>query len=82
MTPYDEKTIRETAYYIWKSNGCKANSSKNDWEEAINLLERKDALAMAKQVSSLYQAAYLTTRMKAEAKKKNSLQMMRRIILK
>lgn len=82
MTPFDEKTISETAYYIWKNNGCKAGSSKSDWEEAINLLERKEALATAKQISSLYQAAYLTSRMKTEAKKKNSMQMMRKIILK
>ena len=26
MTQFDEKTIRETAYYIWKNNGCPANS--------------------------------------------------------
>ena len=43
MTHFDEKTIRETAYYIWKNNGCQAGTSQRDWEEAVNLLERKDA---------------------------------------
>ena len=47
MTHFDEKTIRETAYYIWKNNGCQAGTSQRDWEEAVNLLERKDALTTA-----------------------------------
>ncbi|MCX4348532.1 MAG: DUF2934 domain-containing protein [Alphaproteobacteria bacterium] len=82
MTHFDEKTIRETAYYIWKNNGCQAGTSQRDWEEAVNLLERKDALTTAGHISSLYKAAYLSTRLKAEAKKKNSLDLMRKIILK
>jgi len=82
MTQFDEKTIRETAYFIWKNNGCKAGTSQSDWNEAINMLERRDALATANQISSLYKAAYLGTRLKAEAKKKNSLSLIRKIILK
>ena len=53
MTHFDEKTIRETAYYIWKNNGCQAGTSQRDWEEAVNLLERKDALTTAGHISSL-----------------------------
>ncbi len=82
MTKFDENTIRETAYYIWKNNGCQAGTSQRDWEEAVNLLERKDALATASRVSSLYKAAYLSTRLKAETKRKNNLNLMRKIILK
>ena len=40
MTQFDEKTIRETAYYIWKNNGCPANSSAHDWNAAIEQLEQ------------------------------------------
>ena len=43
MTQFDEKTIRETAYYIWKNNGCPANSSTHDWNAAIEQLEQRDA---------------------------------------
>ena len=78
MTQFDEKTIRETAYYIWKNNGCPANSSTHDWNAAIEQLEQRDALSTAKQIS----AAYLASRIKADAKKKDSLQLMRKIILK
>ena len=41
MTQFDEKTIRETAYYIWKNNGCPANSSTHDWNAAIEQLEQR-----------------------------------------
>lgn len=82
MTQFDEKTIRETAYYIWKNNGCPANSSTYDWNAAIEQLEQRDALSTAKQISSVYKAAYLASRIKADAKKKDSLQLMRKIILK
>ena len=57
MTQFDEKTIRETAYYIWKNNGCPANSSTHDWNAAIEQLEQRDALSTAKQISSVYKAA-------------------------
>lgn len=82
MTQFDEKTIRETAYYIWKNNGCPANSSTHDWNAAIEQLEQRDALSTAKQISSVYKAVYLASRIKADAKKKDSLQLMRKIILK
>ncbi len=79
---FDEKTIRETAYYIWKNNGCPANTSTQDWNAAIEQLEQKDALATAKQISSLYQAAFLNSLTKSKSRKKDSLQLMRQIILK
>ena len=79
---FDEKTIRETAYYIWKNNGCPANTSAQDWNAAIEQLEHRDALATAKQISSLYQAAFLNSVAKTKNRKKDSLQLMRKIILK
>lgn len=79
---FDEKTIRETAYYIWKNNGCPANTSAQDWSAAIEQLEQRDALATAKQISSLYQAAFLNSVAKTKTRKKDSLQLMRKIILK
>ena len=33
-----EKAIAEAAYYIWKNNGCPANTSLQDWNAAINQL--------------------------------------------
>ena len=79
---FDEKTIRETAYYIWKNNGCPANTSAQDWSAAIEQLEQRDDLATAKQISSLYQAAFLNSVAKTKTRKKDSLQLMRKIILK
>ena len=69
MTNFSEDAIRETAYYIWKNNGCPANTSVQDWSAAIEQLERKDALAAAKKISSLYRAASLTPRLKFDVSK-------------
>ena len=33
-----EQAIAEAAYYIWKNNGCPANTSLSDWNAAINQL--------------------------------------------
>ena len=30
MTNFNENAIREAAYYIWKNNGCPANTSAQD----------------------------------------------------
>ena len=35
---FSENAIREAAYYIWKNNGCPANTSLQDWNAAINQL--------------------------------------------
>ena len=45
MTNFNENAIREAAYYIWKNNGCPANTSAQDWNAAINQL---NAMAAAK----------------------------------
>ena len=45
MTNFNENAIREAAYYIWKNNGCPANTSAQDWSAAINQL---NAMAAAK----------------------------------
>ena len=34
----NENAIREAAYFIWKNNGCPANTSAQDWNAAINQL--------------------------------------------
>ena len=38
MYKFNEDAIREAAYYIWKNNGCPANTSLSDWDAAINQL--------------------------------------------
>lgn len=48
MTNFNDNTISEAAYYIWKNNGCPANSSAHDWNSAINQLSSLSALASAK----------------------------------
>lgn len=40
----NEDAIREAAYYIWKNNGCPANTSVQDWNAAINQLSAYAAL--------------------------------------
>ena len=54
MAQFDNKMIQEAAYYIWKNNGCPANSSAHDWSAAIEQLERQDALNVARAVSNQY----------------------------
>lgn len=41
MYNFNEDAIREAAYYIWKNNGCPANSSLSDWDAAINQLSNQ-----------------------------------------
>lgn len=67
MSGFDEKIVQETAYYIWKNNGCPANSCSNDWNAAVEMLEMKNALAMAGKVSGLYKNASLTPEAKMKA---------------
>ena len=38
MYNFNEDAIREAAYFIWKNNGCQANTSLSDWDAAINQL--------------------------------------------
>lgn len=45
MTNYNEDIIRETAYYIWKNNGCPANTHSHDWNAAISQLNSLSAAA-------------------------------------
>lgn len=69
MAQFDDKTIRETAYYIWKNNGCPHGTSSQDWNAAVDLLERKEALAAARTVSSLYKAYSMNAGLKINLKK-------------
>lgn len=48
MTNYNEDAIRETAYYIWKNNGCPANTHTHDWNAAISQLNSLSAAAVLK----------------------------------
>lgn len=48
MTNFNEDALREAAYYIWKNNGCQANNSTNDWNDAINQLSACAALSGAR----------------------------------
>lgn len=69
MAHFDDKKIQEAAYYIWQSKGCPMNSSASDWSEAIEQLERQDALAMAGTVSSLYSKCTLIPTLNVNLKK-------------
>ena len=44
MYNFNEDAIREAAYYIWKNNGCQANTSLSDWDAAINQLTAQASL--------------------------------------
>ena len=49
MFKFNEKDIQLAAYYIWKNNGCPANTSSQDWNNAISQLS---ALASMKNNNS------------------------------
>ena len=55
MYNFNEDAIREAAYYIWKNNGCQANTSLSDWDAAINQLTAQASfnLKAPKKVASL-----------------------------
>lgn len=38
MIKFSDSAIQEAAYYIWKNNGCPANTHVQDWNAAINQL--------------------------------------------
>lgn len=49
----NENAIKEAAYFIWKNNGCPANTSAQDWNAAINQLTLAASLkSVAKSSSS------------------------------
>lgn len=54
----NDSAIREAAYFIWKNNGCPANTSTQDWNAAINQLSSLATLnKAAKKISSCNSAA-------------------------
>lgn len=69
MSQFDENTIRETAYFIWKDNGCPAGTSSQDWNAAIELLERKDVMKTLSTVSSLYKKLSIGERLSLDLRK-------------
>ncbi len=54
MNNFSNKAIAEAAYYIWKNNGCPANTQTQDWNAAINQLS---AMAAVKTVSKKLSSA-------------------------
>lgn len=44
MNKFNNQAIAEAAYYIWKNNGCPANTHSQDWNAAINQLSAMAAL--------------------------------------
>lgn len=48
----NENAIREAAYYIWKNNGCPANTCSQDWNAAINQLSAYATLSNTNKNSS------------------------------
>jgi hypothetical protein len=46
MYNFNEDAIREAAYFIWKNNGCQANTSLSDWDAAINQLASQASLKL------------------------------------
>ncbi len=53
MNNFNNQAIAEAAYYIWKNNGCPANTQAQDWNAAINQLSALAAVKTpAKKLSS------------------------------
>ena len=53
MNKFNNQAIAEAAYYIWKNNGCPANTQIQDWNAAINQLSvMAAAKPVAKKLSS------------------------------
>ena len=61
----NENAIREAAYFIWKNNGCPANTSLQDWNAAINQLlyptEKAEAMKASKAEIEASFYEYLTS---------------------
>lgn len=79
MYNFNEDAIREAAYYIWKNNGCQANTSLSDWDAAINQLSTQASLKLKapKKASSVKVLMPKKTTVKA-----SSLRTAKSIILK
>ena len=56
MNKLNDKAIAEAAYYIWKNNGCPANTHAQDWAAAIKQLS---AAAKGKKISPVSAAGKL-----------------------
>ncbi len=42
MSKLNDQAIAEAAYYIWKNNGCPANTHAQDWAAAIEQLSASE----------------------------------------
>lgn len=74
MYNFNEETIREAAYYIWKNNGCKNGTALSDWDAAIHQLSCQAAFATRNaSASKKASCSKKSTTKKTAAKKTTSL---------
>ena len=90
MKNLNENAIREAAYYIWKNNGCPANTSQQDWNLAIQQLTAasnksssllKNASSLLK-TSSAKNSSSKTSASKIAAPKKTSAKTVAKVATK
>ena len=67
MNKFTDQEIAETAYYIWKNNGCPANTQVQDWEAAIRQLSARSNADLA--TNNIPQTNMLKRYAAAKAKK-------------
>lgn len=79
MYNFNEDAIREAAYYIWKNNGCQANSSLSDWDAAISQLSAQTSVKLKAPKKA---AAVKVLMPKKTVTKASSLRNVKSIILK
>lgn len=58
MIKFSDSDIQKAAYFIWKNNGCPANTHVQDWNAAINQL---NAMATIKNASKKLASAKLSS---------------------
>ncbi|MBE6452059.1 MAG: DUF2934 domain-containing protein [Alphaproteobacteria bacterium] len=74
MIKYNDNDIRNAAYFIWKNNGCPANTHDQDWLAAINQLNAMSTLKNAsKKIASAKAVVAKKSATKAASLKSASL---------
>jgi len=83
MYNFNEDAIREAAYYIWKNNGCQANTSLSDWDAAISQLSAQASIKLkAPKKASSTVKVLMPKKTATVAKASSSLRNVKSIILK